>query len=311
MIPIETSLLLTLGYADVFGAALPASRAWRLLQGRASAPEEVRRGLETLCKEGRADETAGYFHLPGCGDLAWASIERAQAAPAVRTETDSFAASLSRIESVRMVAVTGSLAAHNFRPGDDVDLLVVTSPGRLWTARESCTKLARKARRPGLDFCLNYFLTTDSLAVRGRDLFAAMEIAMACPLHGRRVYERFREENRWVLGFLPNSAGPPGPERPLGDGRESARGSFAALFDKVAWLAEEYRLALGLSRFRHRMSGNADAEFGRNVFKRHYTGKSAAALSHFADRVRRLGLHSVEKSSLAKVAVRALSGASM
>jgi hypothetical protein len=105
---------------------------------------------------------------------------------------------------VRMVAVTGALAMDNVEADDDIDLLVVTEPGRLWMTRGMIVLLCKLARLPGHTLCPNYLISSRVLEMDRRDLYAAHELAQMIPLHGKGVARRLSAENSWCRSFLPN-----------------------------------------------------------------------------------------------------------
>ncbi|HJS28485.1 MAG TPA: hypothetical protein VJ768_02615, partial [Anaerolineales bacterium] len=116
---------------------------------------------------------------------------------------------IARLPFVRMVAVTGALAMDNVDEDGDIDYLIVTEPGRLWLSRAWCILLVRIAGMVGSRICPNYFLTTQALRDLQRSLYSAHEISQMIPISGRNCYQELRSQNRWVFGYLPNSAGPP------------------------------------------------------------------------------------------------------
>lgn len=123
---------------------------------------------------------------------------------------------LQSISTVQMVALTGSLAMNNAQTRDDIDLLIVTSPGTLWSTRFQVTVLldALKLRRQPHHtiqqdkICLNLFLDKNALTVPldKQDLYTAHEVIQAEPLFVRgNTYTKFLLDNRWVIEYLPNA----------------------------------------------------------------------------------------------------------
>lgn len=124
---------------------------------------------------------------------------------------------LSMIPSVKMVAVTGSLAMNNASDESDVDLLIITAKDSLWTTRFmsymllkifsfDVRKFGDKKQKNKL--CLNMWMDETDIVwkKKNRNLYTAHEIAQIRPLINKnRTYEKFLRKNKWMLEFWPNS----------------------------------------------------------------------------------------------------------
>lgn len=122
---------------------------------------------------------------------------------------------LRRVPSVKMAAVTGSLAMLNAGENSDIDLMIVVSAGNLWTTRIIVALLLALAgfrlRRAGESqekdrLCLNIWLDEKDLAWTKKNIFTAHEICQIVPLVNKdKTYERFLWENKWVLEYWPEA----------------------------------------------------------------------------------------------------------
>ncbi len=124
---------------------------------------------------------------------------------------------LSIIPTILMVGVTGSLAMNNAVDGSDIDLMIITKKGTLWTTRLLsyfllCT-LRYALRRP-FDkvqkgkLCLNMWMDETDIVWKNRDrnIYTAHEIAQVLPLVNKnKSYEKFISKNKWIQNFWPNS----------------------------------------------------------------------------------------------------------
>ena len=108
-----------------------------------------------------------------------------------------------RLPFVRMVALSGSLAHLNADANADLDLFVVTAPGRVWSVTVT-TLLVARALGWRRQLCLNYVVSERGLMVEPADLFSANQIVHLQPLIGAPVYRRFLDANRFVERFYPN-----------------------------------------------------------------------------------------------------------
>lgn len=119
------------------------------------------------------------------------------------------------IPTVKMVAVTGSLAMHNASDESDIDLMIVAKEGSLWTTRLLSYFLLKTMnfalRKPNDKnqkdkLCLNMWLDESSLVWRDRNIYSAHEIAQIVPLVNKnKTYEKFLFKNKWILNYWPNS----------------------------------------------------------------------------------------------------------
>jgi hypothetical protein len=192
----------TLVYADVFDYALTSSEIHRYLIGTGAAAQDIQETLNGNRLVPHFIERHGEFYtLPG-RSVAVAVRQRRQAiANRLWPHALRYGRLIARLPFVRMVAVTGALAVDNVEPEADIDLLVVTQPGRLWLCRALVIAVVKLARRRGDVICPNYFLSERVLELAERNLFTAHEFAQMVPLAGQPVYHHMRALNRWVEDF--------------------------------------------------------------------------------------------------------------
>jgi hypothetical protein len=106
---------------------------------------------------------------------------------------------------VRMVALTGSLAVMNVSNNADFDYMLVTAPGRLWTARAFVLLFGRLTKYLGHTICPNLLISQNSLVWHRQDLYSARELCQMIPISGQGVYQKLMHENDWVKTLLPNA----------------------------------------------------------------------------------------------------------
>jgi hypothetical protein len=124
-----------------------------------------------------------------------------------------------------MVAVTGALAVDNIGARPDIDLLVVSTEGRVWICRRMIIALVRIARLIGDDLCPNYIISSSKLDLDQQDLFTAHELAQMVPLYGGTEYRRMIARNAWAYHYLPEGFGgiaSGAPDRKVGPVRQLA-----------------------------------------------------------------------------------------
>jgi len=196
---------LSVYYHNLFDYALSFAD---LIRWRASDGLEINQNLQVMQKN-------GYFFLEGKESLIYQRLLRKRISAKKLEIAKKASKAFSFIPWVKMVAATGSLAMENSTEGSDVDLLIITQKGRLWTTRLVVYFLARilgvKTRKP-FDrnekdkLCLNMWLDAGDLVWRQRNIYTAHEIAQIVPLVSKdNTYERFLSKNEWILKFWPNA----------------------------------------------------------------------------------------------------------
>lgn len=159
----------------------------------------------------------GYYFLEGRGGLVYKRALRSRISAKKLEIAEKVSKVLSAIPCIKMVAVTGSLAMGNAGDESDIDLMIITKKGTLWTTRLLVYFLLfvfRFSLRRPMDksqkdkLCLNLWMDETDLewARNDRNLYTAHEMAQILPLVNKnKAYEKLLYKNRWILKFWPNS----------------------------------------------------------------------------------------------------------
>ncbi len=125
---------------------------------------------------------------------------------------------ISRLPSVRGVAICNSLAFHFTREKSDIDFFIVTTHGRVWTARMwTVLPLIFLRQRPGeakkdpID--ISFFVSEKHMDLSelkmDNDPYLAYWVKNLTPVFGREeMWDDFFKENDWTDQFLPNAHRP-------------------------------------------------------------------------------------------------------
>ncbi len=200
--PLHRAVLVTVLYGDLFDHPLTADELHRFLTVPCRDRDALERAIEAL--DGRYLGTSrGFVFRRGREATIDVRLRRRRLAAERWPKARRFARWLGWVPFLRMVAVCGSQAMENGDADGDVDLFLITEPGRLWLVQSLTMVLRRAGCLLGIDICPNYLLTTDALEIAERDLYTAREAAQAVPLWGEPAYEAFLDANRWTRDFLP------------------------------------------------------------------------------------------------------------
>jgi len=159
----------------------------------------------------------GYFFVKGKENLINQRQNRERISARKLEIAKKAARILSIIPTVLMVAVTGSLAMMNSSRESDIDLMIITKKGTLWTTRVLSYMVTHvcglRLRTPNnLDqkdrLCLNIWLDETDIIwhKKDRNIYTAHEIAQVVSLINKNeTYEKFIFSNNWILSFWPNA----------------------------------------------------------------------------------------------------------
>lgn len=209
-------ILKTIHYADLFDYPLKLNEIHRfLISPRAESFSAVGAELLSLVEKEKVGQEGEFYFLPRRRELVVLRPFREGLTQVKMAEVNGAIHWLSLFPWVRLVSLTGALAVGNADEKADVDLMVVTSRGRLWLTRIalfaflSLVGLKRKDNPEGPlgKICINLWCDEENMSVNkeDQDLVVAHEIAQMKPLVDKgQTYERFVEANLWLKKFLPN-----------------------------------------------------------------------------------------------------------
>jgi hypothetical protein len=200
----ELAVLRSVTYASLFDYPLTLPQLRESLIGEAADEHMIADWLATSpLLQATIEQQDGLYFPRGRRDLL-ATRQRREALSRELLDRDRrILRFLTRLPFVRMVALSGSLAHLNAEGGSDLDLFVITSPGRVWCVTLFVLIVAR-LRGWRRRLCLNYVVSERSLAIEPADLFSANQIIHLRPVTGEFVYRRFLAANTFVAGHYPN-----------------------------------------------------------------------------------------------------------
>lgn len=208
---VRQAILRTFAYRSVFSYPLTFFQCYNyLLCDKKVDFSEFRAIFLQLLREKKLIYRENFFHTGGIDVLQ--RLERKKRSDHLLGKAQKIAGLLSFIPSVKLVCLTGAVAAENSPKDDDIDLLIVTSVSRLWLTRfivVTLLKLMRSYRADGSEaekVCPNIFLEESALEWdQARNIYTAHEALLMKPLVDKGgYYFRFLQSNAWVRAFLPN-----------------------------------------------------------------------------------------------------------
>jgi len=286
---LERAFLQSVVYAALFNYPLTLSQLREALIGERASEAEL-----SSCYSGSPrlqaaiDYADGYYFPRGCRELLEIRARREALSRTLLAELSGLQTLVRSMPFVRLVALSGSLAHLNADGEADLDLFVITTPGRVWSVTFTTLVVARlMGWRKHL--CLNYVISERTLMVGPADLFSANQIIHLQPLAGGEAYRRFLDANRFVERFYPNF-------RPRQAFASSTQSGFAARAAKrtaeavLNWTVAPFyervcRLIYGrhLRRRAHTWRSRDQVRLERECLKLHTSSHRREVMERFED----------------------------
>jgi glycosyltransferase involved in cell wall biosynthesis len=209
LLPRQWSLLAAVTYADLFDAPLPLDEATTLCIGATADMGETKRAVSDAALSRHVTlHESGHLVLSGRDELIGLRQQGVVVTNVLLDRHRRVLGWLASLPFVRMLAFSGGTAHQNpgRQPGKkpDIDLFVITAPGRLYTAY-TLIFLFTKLTRTRAVVCPNYLIDENELLIAyHHDLFTAHQLVSARAISGAETYLAFCRANEgWVRAFYP------------------------------------------------------------------------------------------------------------
>jgi hypothetical protein len=287
---LERAILHTLLYSDLFDYPLTPAEVAHYLIGRPGTLDEVHACLaRSSWLADRAIEVNGYLALRGREALIARRLDRAASSDWLWRRMQRFVRVLRALPFVRMIAVTGALAMKNSGADDDIDVLIVTAPDRVWLTRALAIALVYAGKLCGDTLCPNYVISERALVLDRHTLFVAHEFAQMVPVYGLAVYDRMCAQNPWIQRVLPNASQPfwSQPEEApglIGRGLKSVLEKL--LSGQLGTALENWEMRRKIRKFQPRLGQpDGDALLDRDHVKGHFEDYGGPVMRLYTERL--------------------------
>jgi predicted nucleotidyltransferase len=210
---VKAALLSTLAYSDLFDYPLTKAELWRYLV--TSKRIQFARFSKELSTNPEISQVNTLFCLKGRKKIITLRQERKKISEKKIEKAKQIATILSRIPTIELIGISGSVAMLNAEKDADIDLFIITKSQTLWITRlliliilESMhLRRKRQSKKVRDTFCLNMMIDTTQLQFQKNrhDMYTAHEILQMKPLFARGfTYHEFLRSNKWIAQFMPN-----------------------------------------------------------------------------------------------------------
>mgnify|MGYP000870755076 CR=1 FL=1 len=213
---LERAIIKTVCYFDIFNIPLRPHKIKLFLYRRnVASDKQFNIALQNLFDKKYLEQYKDYCFLPGRKRIVKLRQYRKEFCAKRWHRAQKAAIALQMIPFIRLVAVTNSLALDNSNKNSDIDLFIVTSKGRLWTARILSVVLLdilglnKNHRQISNQMCLGFFADTtymdlSKMCKSKDDIYYTYRVAHMSPIYDKQTYLKFIEKNHWLFEDLPN-----------------------------------------------------------------------------------------------------------
>lgn len=212
----QEAILRTFIYFDIYDFPLTQSELERYLFSGNNFDTKFESALDELLKSNQIKTLEGFYFLPERAGLIESRKNRYLLAQKKIALAQKSVKLLLRCPFVEAIFLCNDLSYLNSPVEGDIDLTIITKPGRIWTARFFTTLLmAILCRRPSNKerknkICLSFYVANNVLNIKGlaypNDIHLAYWQTQQLPLYDpQNLAERFFTENDWARQLLPNS----------------------------------------------------------------------------------------------------------
>lgn len=216
MTKLARSIAEVLGYYDLFDRPLSALEIFKYLPPLAGVSFFAVRQVLIESSELKKflGQKNGLYFFTNRASLLPQRTKRMKNAQLKWRRLKRYLAYLANVPFLRFAAASGSLTANNTKSDSDLDLFLITTKNRLWTARIFTVALTQflGVRRHGQliknRLCFNYYLTEVNLNIEEEASrhwwHSAQEYARLTPVleNEPTAYDEFVRQNSWLKNFL-------------------------------------------------------------------------------------------------------------
>ncbi|OGH09597.1 MAG: hypothetical protein A2152_03850 [Candidatus Levybacteria bacterium RBG_16_35_6] len=211
MVSDKQAVLKTLKYADLFNCPQREVDIKKFLIKKIGNKK-----LKKILSSPGISNSCGFYFLKGRKKIVSLKKAREKESLLKLKKARKISFFLSKIPSIMLLGISGSVAAKNAKAKDDIDFFVITYKNTLWITRflmivflKTLGIYRNKGDKIVKDkFCLNMYLTESSMTFKKnrRNIYTAREICQLIPLFQREnAYSKFIFKNAWIKEFLPNA----------------------------------------------------------------------------------------------------------
>ena len=203
---LQRDILRVLLYFDIFNHPLTAQEIYTFLPSGSTSLGEIAKACLSEPLNSVVSNSSDHFYLarrrPSC-------VTRRREKEELAKRRLKIAKTAARVAHyfpfVRAVFLSGELSKGVASKEGDIDYVIVTAEGRLWTCRTFLILFKKIVLLNSKKyFCLNHFVSEDHLTVDDRNMYSGLELVTLKPLTNGDLLRRYLDANPWICEYFPN-----------------------------------------------------------------------------------------------------------
>ena len=200
----ESSVLKILLYFDIFRHPLRLEEISSYSSFGKRGILKVQTILNDLKSKGLLYEFEGYYMTQNNEQSVKRRLNGEKYALSSIVKAKRYSALIARFPFVRGICLSGSISKLYMDKEADIDYFIITSPERLWIARTFLVLFKKIFLLNSKKyFCVNYFVTEESLSIPNKNIFTATELAFLIPTYDYHSYNKLMLSNEWYRNYYP------------------------------------------------------------------------------------------------------------
>ena len=196
-----STVLKSIAYFDVFDHPLNVNELKVLCEDK---PNDLKEVLVTLVNQDIIFEYNGFYSLQkNVESLVQSRALKTNAAQKYFNKLPFYAKIIKSFPYVKGIGVSGSLSKNVMHEDGDIDYFIITAPNRLWICRTMLVAFKKivlfNSRKY---FCVNYFVDTNNLEIKDKNMFTAIETSYLLPVFNHALINDFKDKNSWSQQFV-------------------------------------------------------------------------------------------------------------
>ena len=226
---LSKSIIKTLAYYDIFSYPLTREEIFECSNTNGIIKETVFAEIFSLVSRGIVYSKNEFYYINHNHQIVPRRIEGNKRAIKKMKIARFFSIFISHFPFVRGVFLSGSISKGYLDEKADIDYFIITAPNRLWIARILLVFFKKLFLLNSYKFfCINYFITTNTLEIEEKNIYTAIELATLIPTYGSDIYDALYNSNQWIKQYVPNY-----PKRDVSNVPQSKRKIFQRIIEAI------------------------------------------------------------------------------